>query len=694
MADSFDSALDQPYFGRLDFYRRDRRSGETNPEDAPDEASLRTTYLGIVSIPAKNISNWTAPVGRLWYTKSRDSGYTAPRGYIATHVELKRYLRIRDGSLEDINDIFSRRLAAPDDYTDPLAKALAETGDEQLQVIVATIEPNQYENIANISDRVLIVQGAAGSGKSEIGLHRIAFLLSPFSDAAQRDRPTPQTTLFVGPSQTFLDYADDILPQLGVGAGVRRVRFSEWQAENLSESVRSTPMIWNSLLANGEVKLSEFDETAETFKGSLHMADILQRHVRRLEGDIHRRCRDLPPVMGPDRSVRVTKERVAAEVEAVFASDGAALDRRRASFVERISAIALQAGLPRRRQLSLDEMDQRRNLIAPVIESWCNAQWRRIDFREEYIALLSDPELMLDLAPKRGSARLTPPTAAALAESALGMSGNQFGDSDMGALAYLDHLLNGSVERRYRHIVIDEAQDISPIEFELLAASSANNWFTVLGDTAQRLTPYRGVRRWPDLYRVFGRNEIAVNIARETYRSTKEITTFSNRLLRTFDKNISAPIAYERSGPRVEYSRHERAADMYRAILEDIPRIRSLRGLDDDAIVAVLAKDTRNINRFSAHCEEAGFDEIALASQDRRDSARSVLARIPDAKGLEYDAVIVMGVNDSFSDTLFNKKLLYLAATRAKHYLAIHWHGRRSPILDAITDRGVEWQRK
>ena len=66
-----------------------------------------------------------------------------------------------------------------------------------------------------------------------------------------------------------------------------------------------------------------------------------------------------------------------------------------------------------------------------------------------------------------------------------------------------------------------------------------------------------------------------------------------------------------------------------------------------------------------------------------------MLGRIPDVKGLEYDAVIVMGVNEAFSDTLFNKKLLYMATTRAKHYLAIHWFGRQSPILGSISDRGV-----
>ena len=126
--------------------------------------------------------------------------------------------------------------------------------------------------------------------------------------------------------------------------------------------------------------------------------------------------------------------------------------------------------------------------------------------------------------------------AAELSKSATRIEEQGLDDSDVGALAYLDHLLNGTIERSYRHIVVDEAQDISPIEFKLLAASSTNNWFTVLGDTAQRLTPYRGIRLWRDVERVFGRSEIEVQRARRSYRSSRQITEFNNRILRDVRK--------------------------------------------------------------------------------------------------------------------------------------------------------------
>ena len=712
-SDSFWAALEQPYFGRLDYYHR--REGDPEPgSEGPGDAvvPLRTIYLGGTHILGKDVFSWTAPVGKLWYTQNHEDGYTAPRGYIITRVDLKRHLRIRVGHLEDVNDLFRRMLPAADSARQELlAGHLSGTGsdDGQLTIIIETIEPEQYESIANVNDTVVIVQGSAGSGKSEIGLHRIAYLLSPFSDIAERERPTPDTTLLVGPSQAFLENADDVLPGLGVAAGVHRVRFSEWLGNKLSDRrVRFSPGIWNSLLNRGEVR--DFDEKAETFKGSLAMADAMDRHVAELAARIRRSCRELGPVLGPDSRVRVTRDQVRATLGDVLPRRSVQLflNRQREEFIRRISGLVEEGGpvgsrarragawlrslgreaLDRERR-ERNELESRRRLIGNAVVDWCESAWPSIDFRQEYTELLSNSENMARLA----GDRLSGEDAEALAVSISRNSINVFGDADMGALAYLDHLLNGTIESRFRHIVVDEAQDISPIEFKLLSISSSNNWFTILGDTAQRLTPYRGIERWRDVDRVFGRSEIAVQRARRSYRSTKQITVFTNRILRTFDKNIAAPIPFEREGARVEYSRHANGDDMYQSVIDDIDRIRSIDHLED-AVIAILARDPLNLNRFKGYCGENGVDGIAEIGEEHPDGLRTILARIPDVKGLEYDGVLVMGVNDSFSDTLFNKKLLYLATTRAKHYLGIHWSGRRSPILDAVSELGVTQYRR
>ena len=684
------SALDQPYFGRLDYFRKDIVEADDEPtDDEPDgsRTPLQTIYLGIVLIQGKGVFSWTSPVAKLWYTQSYEDGYTAPRGYIPTRVDLKRYIRIRNRKLEGLSDIFRRQLPAPATARqDVLREAVSGVGrdDGHLQVIVETIEPDQYENIANVSDRVLIIQGAAGSGKSEIGLHRIAYLLSPFNEISESERPTPSTTLFVGPSQAFLEYAADILPTLGVQEDVGQVRFSDWLIGHLSIKTSAHPRIWNNLLSMGEMTL--YDEEAETFKGSLAMADAIDRHIAETAGAVRRRCLRLPnDIPGLDLTTGVSRPQIRSALDDVLqpSARGQRLNRRRADFIDRIARSA-QSADQGRLWADRGELGRRRTEIRDAIASWCDRAWKHIDFKDEYIDLLSDPEKMVRLA----GTNMPRVVSDKLSKSATRIRDSGFDDSDIGALAYLDHLLNGTITRSYRHIVVDEAQDISPIEFKLLAASSVNNWFTVLGDTAQRLTPYRGVRGWRDVERVFGRSEMEVQRARRTYRSSRQITEFNNRVLRTFDKNILAPMPFDREGHRVEYSRHKDTAAMYQGVIDDIERVRSLDGLKD-AVAAVLVRDQRNLNRFREFCEKRGVDGIVRVGQEQHSDSRTVLARIPDVKGLEYDAVIVMGVNDSFGDTVFNKKLLYLATTRAKHYLGIHWSGKQSPILEVVSDRGI-----
>ena len=633
-ADSFYRALDQPYFGRLDYFVGDAASPDAeavgnggrppaktavataeaeDDEDDPGPAPLKTIYLGIIFIPGKDVFSWTSPVGKLWYTQSYEDGYTAPKGHIPTRVDLKRYIRIRDRRLEDVNDIFRRALPAPSDgRQDVLTEALgsAVSDDGRRQVIVETIEPDQYENIANVSDRVLIVQGAAGSGKSDIGLHRIAYLLSPHNEIPEHERPTPGTTLFVGPSKAFLQYAADVLPGLGVTAAVEQVRFSDWIAGLLSAPARVRAGIWNNLLADG--RLTRFDEDAETFKGSLAMADALERHVAQTAEALRRRCiRRLPgDIPGLVPAYRVSGPQIRSLLADVLPGPerGRGLNRRRDSFIGRVARLvdavdqpvqtSLFAPESRRRPNPRDRVRRRAETLAAVTR-WCDRAWKWIDFKKEYAALLSDPEKTTALA--RDS--VTRETAEALAQSAARIDRQGFDDSDVGALAYLDHMLNGTVDPTYRHVVVDEAQDISPIEFKLLAASSANNWFTVLGDTAQRLTPYRGIGSWRQVERVFGRSEIEVQPARRSYRSTRQITEFNNRILRTYDKNIAAPIPFQREGHRVEYSRHRDTAAMYQGILEDIERVRSLDGLENAAI-AILVRDQKEPESVSEALRE------------------------------------------------------------------------------------------
>lgn len=675
---TLEASLKQPYFGRLDYVRTDKNRQAGSQE--------HIVYIGAHHIDNTNVYSWTAPVARMWYTE--DSGYEAPSGYIAVRLDLKRFLRIRDEKVVEINDRYRRVLPARTKVVEShLAEILDAAGgdDDRLKVIIETIEPHQYEAIANQDDRTLIVQGSAGSGKSEIGLHRIAYLLSPFNDIEERDRPDPETTLFVGPSQSFLEYAGDVLPTLGVRQAVRQVTFAEWRRDHRTFRVRIGSGIWNELLNRG--RLRRFDENIERFKSSLAMADALDRWARRLMAKVRRDCRTLSTHirLGPEVRVELRQDQIRSALARSLSAApvGSPLNDRRQEFIRTIVDMILANTNAGPRVLPEEAARQRRATTRTVSE-WCDESWPRLDARREYVAMLRDSGLLLAVA----QGTLSEKDVQVLAESTERVLSAGFQDSDEGALTYLDHLFNGTIERRYRHIVVDEAQDMSPIDFKLLSLASINNWFTILGDTAQRLTPYRGIHRWRSLDRILGRSEITVQHARTSYRSNKHITRFNNRILRLFESTLPAPIPFDREGSRVEYHHHANIHAMQRSVVEDIGKIRSEPKMSD-ARIAILARDTRNLKMLENYCKVLGRDDVVRIGEDHYVNSRTVLARIPDVRGLEYDAVIVLGVNDAFTNTLFNQKLLYQATTRARHYLAIHWAGKISPILSAISDRGI-----
>ena len=534
---------------------------------------------------------------------------------------------------------------------------------------------------------MLIVQGSAGSGKSEIGLHRIAYLLSPFSELGDREKPTPDSILFIGPSRSFLEYASDILPQLGVEERVMQTTFGDWVRGLHSRRLRIESRIWNHLLDKGE--LQDYDAIAESLKGSTAMALTLSRHVSELARGVRAalgNVQTFPVSVGNDRYVGVTKGDIRDAVTNAFSirESGTFLNRLRRRFFQSLteSIVSRAGGIGRRRP---DEARQFRSEIESQLEDAPVATaWPVFDFRQEYIGLLRDPERLTRLAgdhipADRASAmargiRMTPDSV-------------EFSDSDRAALTYLDHLLNITIQPQFKHIVVDEAQDLSPLDFRLLRLASSNGWFTILGDTSQRLMPHRGIHRWRHLDSVLGRTAITVQHARLSYRATKQITRFNNRILRLFDTTIDAPQQFDRDGPRVEYLEHRLSTDMYRGVVNELTRIRTLEGLEN-ARIAILVRDQRNLNAFYDYCQQNGVDEVAKFGEESLDSP-TVLARIAVTQGLEYDAVIVLGVNQTFRSTEFNRKLLYLACTRAKHYLALHWSGAKSPILNEISSRGV-----
>lgn len=564
----------KPYFGRIDF-------------ESPAEEEVRAIYIGFGHID--DVYNWEAPIARLYY-RPGDGRYFVNGQEKQVRVKLKRELIIEESRLRAISDLL--RLAAPirqeslpartDGTPNPqvisgnsaLTKSLEATGQRELQEIVATIQPEQYSLIEEADCKVMIVQGAAGSGKSEIGLHRLAFLLSPVNGLPEGERPQADRVLMIGPSAAFLNYVKNLLPSLGTQPIVQST-LRDWMLQQFSQRIRlgQENRLLRDLMSN-QSKLGDREWEAERFKGSLDMKRVIDRYVHQI-----------------------------------------------------------QQPYP--------------------------------NFAEEYLRMVESNVTLRD----KGVVAERP-----------------FTDTDLAPLLYLDSQFNGPVRSVYEHIVIDEAQDVSPLEVHLLQMYSRNGWFTILGDLRQRLTPYRGVANWQEMRRVFASGDSQRFDARHSYRSTAQITKLGNRILRRLPEQAEPPIPHDREGDPPKLHRSTTVREMYEAIVARVQE-----GLATDQTVAVFTRTSQDAQDAFRHLLAAGINEGSLLRTNSIISTNLTVCPILLSKGLEFDLVVIAGVDaKSFTGSRMDNRLLYLACTRARHALEIHWTGTPSPLILDLGAVGME----
>ena len=254
------STRDRPYFGRIDY-------------SLGADEDVRTIYLGDFNVshddPRYLIASRNAPIARLYY-RPVDGFFQVGNTRRAASVHLKRIITIEDARLTDFDDVL-RLPATPGLLRSTSSRLLDEklstAGSRQLTDAVQTIQPEQYEQIASTQKPVLIVQGAAGSGKSLIGLHRIDFILSPFSNIGSLRHPTAERVIMFGPSPAFLKYVSDLLPGLGVHR-VRQTTVSQWLLDQFSARVTLSrrDTIFDNLMNNRPARPTVAEIEAHQFK--------------------------------------------------------------------------------------------------------------------------------------------------------------------------------------------------------------------------------------------------------------------------------------------------------------------------------------------------------------------------------------------------------------------------------------------
>ena len=650
-----EQARPSPYFGRVDFRanaRRDKRDSH---------------YIGKYHVP-DHVSSWTAPVAALYY-KPAATGYRAPEGYIAGRIELKREFEIRDAAIRAVADLVrllsgGQAMPASIPTGGSLEKVLGGIADGEMFEAIQTIQPEQYEEIAAGEKLVMVLQGAAGSGKSLVGLHRIAYLLSPFSGIGRIARPRPNRVVMFGPSKAFLEYVSGLLPSLG-HRDIRQTTLRAWMLSSFSQPVQAelTDRLFVKLMDNKQPPLEAAME-AERFKGSREMADLLERYVKALRREfvVNAKPISVRPALG-DIVALDTPEvaRLAANAPAL------PMNEARSRLIEQAFQAVLAKGKFRE---DIEERTRLRTTLLPSVRTAVDRFWPVVDFRRAYARLLIKEA---DVA----SYGVSKEVSRQLALNAP-REGGLFGANDLAPALYLDHLVNAIPSQAFEHIVVDEAQDVSPLEIMLLKKHSFNGSFTIMADIRQRLLPHRGIRDWREITGLFEAEDTASFDSNTSYRSTEQITKFANRILVMVPGSPAPATPFPRRGDEPQPVPAADAAQMLRNVVADVRHFQE-RGA---GTIGVLVKTRPEADVILAYFRRQNIANIQLLGPDDVVTARIAIAPILLTKGLEFDAVVLAGINkDNFSGSEFDTRLLYLACTRAKHWLHLHWSGPVSPSL-------------
>ena len=595
-----------PYFGRIDFLEKKENS------------KVMPIYIGIHTFydpesRATLIHDWRAPVSSMFYDHELgEAGYRSPSGEIKGEISLKRQYRIRGGKMEFM---IESALTVHDDI---LQKELSSNADDKMKNIVATIQREQNQIIRNEDIRTLIIQGVAGSGKTSIALHRIAYLLYTF-----RDSISSKDILIISPNKVFSDYISNVLPELG----------EETVPETSMEQILSGVLehkykyqtyfgLVNELLEKPSSSL--IDRIA--YKASFGFISELDKFILHIENTYFKAA-----------DVKLTKY---ITIPAPFIEEQY-LRFNRYPIRRRFDAMADYMLDMLKIQYAFTVTTAGRNLLKKEIRLMFAGN-NDIQVYKDFFKWTNNP----------GMFKMR--------------KGHTLEYSDLAPLAYLHLALEGSGNQPFRvkHLLIDEMQDYSPIQYKVIQKLFPCRK-TVLGDAGQSVNPY-GSSTAETIQKSLTASEIMKLC--KSYRSTFEITDFAQKIHPNAELE---PVA--RHGEKPQILQFGSAVEELSGIMGLISTYRK-SGYKSLGIICKTEQQAREMaDVLKSYANDISF----LSSQSSAFVQGIVITSAHMAKGLEFDEVIIPQTDERNYRSEIDKSMLYVAVTRAMHRLTLTFHEAR-----------------
>ncbi|MGN7938392.1 RNA polymerase recycling motor HelD [Virgibacillus sp. 6R] len=675
-----------PYFGRIDFIE----------DGMPTKEQI---YIGISTLTDESgdnflIYDWRSPIASVYYDyQPGPAKYASPEGEIEGIIERKWQYLIRDGILQSM---FDTSITIGDEI---LQEVLGKGNDKHMHNIVATIQQEQNRIIRHDRGKLLIVHGAAGSGKTSAALQRIAYLLYKY-----RGNLNPEQIILFSPNTMFNKYVSNVLPELGE-ENMQQVTFQEYLDHRLSKEFHvenpyeqleyvltaKNTLSYHSRVASIQFKAStRFFKVIEKYRKSLELSGMLFNSIKfrgkpivtaeqiaerfyhndttlRFPNRLEKLKDWLIKKLNDAEKVEWKKPWVQEEIELLSEDD----------YRKAYTYLAKKRGFKRE---SIADYEMETKALARLIVHQKLKPLRKqimafkfVDLKGIYKQLFSDSiqiKQLIDGEIPEGLAEICQLTLEMLDE------GNLFYE-DATPFLLIKELIQGfQTNSSIKHVLVDEAQDYSPFQFEFLKRLFPLARMTVLGDFNQAI--FSHAREMDDFHTVmsiFGKDDTEVMNMTRSYRSTKPIIEFTRKLI----PNGERIIPFERVSERPVLTRVNNHTELHQYITSKVTTLRSLR-YNSIAIICKSAEESK-------HAFEAlsNIKDIKLLTNSSIEYEQGVVV-IPSylSKGIEFDAVIIYDASEQVYGDESLRRLFYTACTRAMHYLQLYSIGKPTPLLKNV----------
>lgn len=638
---------EKPYFARIDF----KEDGKSIKD------KLYIGKIGIIDLDGKIIvMDWRAPVSTLYYDSNLGNvEYNAPEGKISGNMSLKRQIIIEKEDLKSIYDVDS---VSDDELLKPYLGASA---DSRLKNIVASIQGEQNNIIRKSIEKNLIVQGVAGSGKTTVALHRIAYLMYNNSDKYKANQ-----FMVIGPNKFFINYISNVLPDLDASNAVQ-LTFEELATEYTKEKLSFE----NSTKKLADITDGKLNIIYSKFKSSIEYKKLLDKYLNNIENRLISNdglVINNIKVLEKDFIMKIYNETIGESIAQRLELTAKITANRIKNDDEVYNKIKTQMfeieknqpDNESKRKIAKKEIEMLKELtnsgFEKQLKKYLNISSTKViniykDFVNNVDKLYSKDEIKIKEFQKY--------TIDSLNKKIIE-------NEDIAPIMYIKLILFGNDEfKNIKCVVVDEAQDFGLFSFIVLKRILSNAVFSIFGDMAQGIYSYRAIDSWNEIdNKVFEGSEYLK--LSKSYRTSIEIMNEANKISEAIGFGRANPVI-RNSGPIVKTKVNKK--DKIKYISNRVKEYLK-KGYKS---IAIIYKNQDKMIELNKHFKEQGIaSEIIYKDQKNYNGGICILTSYL-SKGLEFDVVIIADCDEERynHEDILDMKLLYVSMTRALHKLEL-----------------------